>query len=347
MYEFVQEKDKNARTTYETVEVIIAIFLTLHVFACTWWTVILMFSDELDPRVVETESSFWEEYIKSVHWALGHFTTAPTDLLPNSPAERAFVCFSIAFGFFILGTLFTRLTEIYQRYSFERTPDEIMKAQLNDFILTQDISRSLAKRVRKFAEHKFSNMSHESVALQYLSPALIGEIRMEHSGEKLLKIDLFRSINKVSPACVKKIALCLQYNALEPGEVLFECGDIMDGCHIRVQGHFIHYSSSRQEIPLPGNNKHNGARRMSKGLLKPLQNAVRPEDAEEEDDHDDYFNLLALFCVEFPAKETLISSDFTVVPHARRERELNRSHHISRSFIKMRFTHHRNGGLSS
>ena len=60
-------------------------FLLLHVLACMWFAVVFGPSEaSLDlVDVTSLDAEFFEQYVMSMHWALGHFTTAPTDLVPK------------------------------------------------------------------------------------------------------------------------------------------------------------------------------------------------------------------------------------------------------------------------
>ena len=79
-------------------------------------------------------------------------------------------------------------------------------------------------------------MKHDSAVLQYLSPALLGELRLEQCGDELCKDALFDQLREQFPPLMKRIAVALKYNALEPAEIMLEEGKLAHGCHILIEG---------------------------------------------------------------------------------------------------------------
>ena len=107
------------------------------------------------------------------------------------------------------------------------------------------VSRSLSSRVRKYIEHKLKTISDENAVVQFLSPALRGEMRLEECESYLNTNELFAEIAICYPPVMMKIALALKYSTLEPAEVLFKRGGFMSGCHIRIDGQFRTFSSKQ------------------------------------------------------------------------------------------------------
>ena len=160
--------------------------------------------------------------------------------------ERHYAVPLIACGLVALGALISRASAVVQKFVHKSHAEEVL-SEINHFTRGRDFSASLLLRIDKFVRHKLTTEANNFTLLDQLPFHMLGEMRLQQSEKYIMLNPLMEQILETSRACIRKVALSLKYEALEPTQPLISRGQITDGCYIRVDGRFLRFAGKNFE----------------------------------------------------------------------------------------------------
>mmetsp|Transcript_8043 Transcript_8043/g.15026 ORF Transcript_8043/g.15026 Transcript_8043/m.15026 type:complete len:1104 (+) Transcript_8043:76-3387(+) len=210
-------------------KVIIIMLGVAHVLACAWfgigrWSASGQISWLRESGVDKLDKG--QQYVSSFHWSLSQFAGELTQY-PQNSSERIFtVCvlfFAIMVSAWFVSSITTSMTQLQIITSQQSTQTAVLRRYLVD----QNISRPLALRVQRNAQHALreqkKNASENSVELlKFISNPLLVELHFEIHGHVLFHHPFFLHYNMVNPGGMRKVChMAVSVLSLHPGDVLF------------------------------------------------------------------------------------------------------------------------------
>lgn len=214
-----------------TIAKVIFIMLGVaHVLACAWfgigrWSQ----ADSTHSWINElkvTELDKGQQYVTSFHWSLSQFAGELTVPPQNSPERIFTVCvlfFAIIVAAWFISSVTTSMTQLQIITSHQSTQTAILRRYLVD----QNISRPLALRVQRNAQHALreqkKHASEDSVELlRLISNPLLVELHFEIHGHVLFHHPFFMNYNVINPGGMRKVChTAVSVLSLHTGDVLF------------------------------------------------------------------------------------------------------------------------------
>jgi len=173
-----------------------------------------------------SQDDLWSKYIWALHSTLSTFL-GDTVVEPVNLIERCFSLATLFFGFIISSSLVSSLTTAMTRLQMLSNQQSAQMSQLRRFLSNKGISRALAWRVQRNAQHilyeQKQNMPEHTVTLfKLISEPLKAEIHLEVYSEVLMAHQFFCCFRDISPAGIRKVChTCVSVVSLSVGDVLF------------------------------------------------------------------------------------------------------------------------------
>lgn len=211
-----------------TIAKIMSIFLWVtHVVACLWWLVGLASSNGWIRHYSMQDRSLSERYMRCFHWSLAAFSGDTSITKPQNIGERVFATSVLFLAFVISASYVGSITTSMTRLQLITSEQSSKLAMLRRFLLDHHISRSLAVRVQRNAQHAMleqKNLAPESNVelLKLISNPVLVEVHFEIHSRVILEHPFFLSYNEINPAGIRKVChTAISMLSLHPKDVLF------------------------------------------------------------------------------------------------------------------------------
>jgi hypothetical protein len=202
-----------------------------HFVACAWYanTAVGAEATWLHENGLR-DATVMDHYAFALHWSLAQYP-GEMILAPEGPRERLFALV-VVFLFFVAAAMFvSRITTSMTRLHILSSHQSKQFAELHRFLIDHRISRELAMRVHRNAEHalavKKRNAPDSSIELfQMVSLDLQVDVHYEVHSPVLLQHPFFRNFMEVNPAAVRMICHTGASHFMQsPGDIVFSNGE--------------------------------------------------------------------------------------------------------------------------
>lgn len=206
-----------------------------HLKGCFWATV-GQFSDG-DTWLVATGyelQSFTMQYAVSLHWSLSQFTGGMDEVTPaaaNLP-ERIYAIAAWFFAFTLAATFLSGLTSSMTQLYILASADAKALNALRKYLHRMEISKGLAARVQRNAQHTLKEQNRSISAqnvdlLTQVSEPLRVELHYEMYGPMLAAHPFFRRYTDECPQVMRKVChTCVKVTLVSAGDVIFNAGEL-------------------------------------------------------------------------------------------------------------------------
>jgi len=209
-------------------KIMIAMMAAAHFIACIYYGIGMSkangWVEEIYPDPLSKPLA--NRYFLSLHWSLSMFV-GETLVTPYNLRERIFAASVLFIGFMLTAALMGSLTTAMTRLQLIRSEHTQQLAQLRRFLVHRAVSRPLAVRVQRNAQHQLMEqkrtMPEDSVALlKLISDPLKVELHFEAYSMQLMTHPFFACFNEVNPVGMRKICHhAVSFMSLSVGDVLF------------------------------------------------------------------------------------------------------------------------------
>lgn len=208
-------------------KLMVLLLIVAHFTACVWYGI----GDSDDGEGWVAKSNVWDgglasKYISSLHWSLSMFV-GETLIISERLQEQCFAVAILFFGFMFSSVIVGSLTTAMTRLQLLSSQQAAQQAQLRRYLVNKGISRPLAVRVQRNAQHAMleqkRTMPESSIdLLQIISEPLKVEIHFEVYSRLLLEHPFFYCFNEINPTGIRKVCnQCVYPQSLSVGDVLF------------------------------------------------------------------------------------------------------------------------------
>ncbi|CAK0856261.1 unnamed protein product [Prorocentrum cordatum] len=176
------------------------------------------------------DATVMDHYAFALHWSLAQYP-GEMILAPEGSSQRMFALV-VVFLFFVAAAMFvSRITTSMTRLHILSSHQSKQFAELHRFLIDHRISRELAMRVHRNAEHALAmqkrNAPDSSIELfQMVSLDLQVDVHYEVHSPVLLQHPFFRNFMEVNSAAVRMICHTGASNFIQsPGDIVFSNGE--------------------------------------------------------------------------------------------------------------------------
>lgn len=234
----------------------ILILLWAHFVACFWYKIGTMGSSSGWVHMQSVEDKGLDlRYVWSLHWALAMFA-GETLFHSETFPERFFAVTILFIDFIFSAALISNLTTAMTRFIMISSQHSAQLAQLRRYLVSSGISRPLALRVQRNAQHvmmeRKQNVPEESVdLLKVISEPLRVEIHFEIFSSTLMTHPFFADFHEIDPPGIRKACHeCVSLVSLSVGDVLFAEGETPTNPRLFfMKGGTTHYMQESQSEP--------------------------------------------------------------------------------------------------
>lgn len=206
------------------------IILITHVMACCW---VGLGTKAGSGWVYHNglENELWQQYAIGFHWSLTQFYGA-MELEPSNLGERFYAIGSLLAGFVIATAFVSGITSSMTRLYIITSKQSGQFKVLSRYLKEHGISRKLATRVQKNAQHAIEEQSRnvpedDVELLKDVSAPLRVELHFEIFSPVLLEHPLFVRLQDSNPAMVRQIChTAVSIMTLSRDDVLFSRGEV-------------------------------------------------------------------------------------------------------------------------
>merc|ERR1719247_12605 len=227
------------------------LFSIAHLGSCFWWLIGRLYDGSypdiegyskswmranVPPYVTKkTDMWFW-----SMHFSMATMTTVGDgDIYPTNTAEVVFTMFLLWISLIVfsgcMGVLMSQLTAVYDEYQMRRA----RFVQLTKYMHWRGVPRQLRKAIRgylSFVWHADEDTTEtEEALMRQLSPALKQDLCVHIFGRVFFAAP-FLGWMRDNPAAMKKLAVRAYGAFQEPGDSLFEVGEVNTTIYTLVAG---------------------------------------------------------------------------------------------------------------
>lgn len=208
---------------------LILLLALIHVIACVWYGIQAGSTSDMgsfDGDKAPLTGKLWERYTFCFHLVLALFLGEHL-VIPQTLVERAFTVVLLFFAFVVNAAFVGTLTTAMTRLQIIASQRSAQFAALSNYLSDYGISRELALRVQRNAQHALNeqkrNTPESSVALLALiSDQLRAEIHYEVYSKHLLVHPFFRFFNDLHSICIRLIChSAVSQMSLSRGDVVF------------------------------------------------------------------------------------------------------------------------------
>lgn len=217
---------------------IMAVFLwASHVTACLWFGLGRIGGANTWKRKIEEataaedlDAGAW--YILSFHWSLAAYSGDTSVVLPTNTGERMFASTVLFFAFVVSASYVGSITTSMTRLTLIASEQSSKLARLRRFLLDNHISRPLAVRVQRNAQHAMveqkSKAPETSVELlRIISVPVLIEVHFEIHARVLMWHPFFPNYNEVNPGGIRQVChSAISMLSLHTRDLLFHAGEV-------------------------------------------------------------------------------------------------------------------------
>eukprot|EP00928_Gymnodinium_smaydae_P017744 TRINITY_DN16786_c0_g1_i4.p1 TRINITY_DN16786_c0_g1~~TRINITY_DN16786_c0_g1_i4.p1 ORF type:complete len:1004 (-),score=157.35 TRINITY_DN16786_c0_g1_i4:245-3211(-) len=211
------------------LKIMCIMFVIVHLIGCAWYGIGYYISEHEHSWLIEAEligASLELRYCRSMHWSLSAFT-GTTLYMPKNYLEQSCCVFFLFLSFMVAASVGAFITTHMTRLQLLTSQQSTQIAKLKRYLADHGISRTLALRVQRNAQHAMvlheRNMSEASVELlKIVSEPLRVELHYEVHSVTLMMHPFFDAYSTVNPMGLRKVchaAVCPL--SLSSGDVLF------------------------------------------------------------------------------------------------------------------------------
>eukprot|EP00747_Dinoflagellata_sp_TGD_P120603 gnl/TRDRNA2_/TRDRNA2_173279_c0_seq4.p1 gnl/TRDRNA2_/TRDRNA2_173279_c0~~gnl/TRDRNA2_/TRDRNA2_173279_c0_seq4.p1 ORF type:complete len:445 (+),score=47.94 gnl/TRDRNA2_/TRDRNA2_173279_c0_seq4:33-1367(+) len=213
------------------MKIIVFMLVITHLIACGWYSLGKYCGDyvgnswTLHHRL--EHESVGERYIWSFHYAMAIFNGEHVTT-PQNIYERTFTVFVLLITFVLSAWFVSSITTAMTRLQIISGQRSMQFSALNRYLINRDISRELAIKVMRNAQHALAeqkrNAPESSIELLGLiSEPLQAELHFEINSPILFVHPFFQLMNEVNPGALRKICHTAVSGplSLSQGDVLF------------------------------------------------------------------------------------------------------------------------------
>eukprot|EP00929_Paragymnodinium_shiwhaense_P013725 TRINITY_DN121576_c0_g1_i1.p1 TRINITY_DN121576_c0_g1~~TRINITY_DN121576_c0_g1_i1.p1 ORF type:complete len:1184 (-),score=252.01 TRINITY_DN121576_c0_g1_i1:60-3611(-) len=210
------------------------VLMLMHLMACAWYGLGSYYRpDEGESTWVADagvgDKSLFKRYFTAFHWSLEAFN-GTTLYKPTNGVELLFCVVVLFFTFMVAASFISSITTSMTRLHIISGKQSSEIAKLKKYLAEHDISRTLALRVTRNAQHAMlmheRNMSEAGVELlKFISEPLRVELHFEVHSVTLMIHPFFVCYSEVNPMGVRKVC----HNAVAP--VSLSSGDVLFSDH--------------------------------------------------------------------------------------------------------------------
>ena len=210
------------------------IFLS-HISACMWHMIAILeisFNNNILTWLHvygQLNESTFSRYVYSFYYSIVTIVTVGYgDIIPQNTTERIFSSLLILVGCGTFGYCISNLGSIFMEMSIEENKFNTKIAEINDYMVKNNINFNLQNKVRRYLEYLFNEEKEGDnkglVVLQSLSKSLKEELMMDVYGKEIKNIN-FLSLN-FSENFLNALILKFKEVSYGPEEIIFKVKNI-------------------------------------------------------------------------------------------------------------------------
>mmetsp|Transcript_27566 Transcript_27566/g.42988 ORF Transcript_27566/g.42988 Transcript_27566/m.42988 type:complete len:972 (+) Transcript_27566:69-2984(+) len=222
----------------DCAKILVSILFVSHMIACCWYGIAESGQDrnwlgEHGEYSGHIGVDVGYRYLSALHWALQQFSGGTDEVIPQNGFERVYAIFIWLMAYVVAGVFVSRLTSSMTRLQMLGNKQNQQLASLRKYLGQVGISRRLALRVQRNAQHALREQSRhlpeEKVGLlEMVSGPLRVELHFEMYSPLLRVHPFFDHYTYECPQVMRKVCHTAATTAVfSPGDVIFHAGECL------------------------------------------------------------------------------------------------------------------------
>jgi len=227
-------------------QTILSIFVLAHISSCAWYFLGRAQMSAGSASWLESfvEAGALDEYLHSVHYALGHLLGGPVNphVMPTTDAEHFFSVAMIAGSVVVVGTFVSKMTNSIADLHRGRLEAMDTKRKLSQVLRASGADADLSSRILKFGMHchdRRASLSVEGSVMQLLSQALASELTVCQRSRYFVEHALLNRLRGRFPEIFARICGAFVANIFADSDIVFRPGTLSDCLYITARGQFM------------------------------------------------------------------------------------------------------------
>lgn len=210
------------------VRLVIFLIWMNHVCACCWYGIAVNSgSNNWISHWDLEDTSKWNLYLSSFHWSLSQFAAGSVEALPRCLGERVYAVAALLFAYVVSAWIVSSITSSLTRLEIAAAQDSQKMTILKQYLFDNNISRQLALRMQRHAQHAFAEKTKQRdestiELLSMISEPLKMDMHFEINSKWLSFHPLLRNHIVESPGLMRQVCHhALTRVDLTKGDMLF------------------------------------------------------------------------------------------------------------------------------
>mmetsp|Transcript_54480 Transcript_54480/g.129864 ORF Transcript_54480/g.129864 Transcript_54480/m.129864 type:complete len:792 (+) Transcript_54480:127-2502(+) len=220
------------------------IWLMNHYLACIWfWIGTRQDQSWLEHR---QSSSWWYNYLLSVHWSLANFTPGSSGVQPTTEEEFLFAVIVLFLAMVVFSVFVSSTTSLINRLVGMKASQHKQLFLLKAFLRQHNFDALLRDRVLRYVRaasggHKETIKRGDVELLNLLSEHLREEVQMSLHVGTIARHPLFELLSLASPQLVRKLSVeALSEARCSSGDMIFGIGEEFDKMGFLEEGILVY-----------------------------------------------------------------------------------------------------------